>query len=111
MTRYKVIVTDRATIAIVEYAEFIARQSGSWKIAEDWMARVYEAVSTLESMPDRFEVATESGKLGFEIRRLLIGKYIANYMIDYDDAVVWIVGFRHGSRLPRPGDLPHDPAS
>jgi len=41
----------------------------------------------------------------YEIRRLLIGDYILLYTIVEETRTVWVIGFRHGSRLPRPDNL------
>lgn len=100
MTRYKVIVTDRATGEIVNCAEYIASRSGSWRVAEEWVQRVYDAIESLDFMPGRYALAAESPRLGKQVRRILIGKYIANYIIDDSEAVVRVVGFRHGARRP-----------
>jgi hypothetical protein len=36
----------------------------------------------------------------------LVGKYLLLYTVIEADRVVRVVGFRHGARLPRRGDLP-----
>ena len=109
MTRYRVIVAERATLAVVEYAEYIATRSGSWRVAEDWVQHVYDEFELLEYLPDRYERAQESTRLDYVARRLLIGKYVAYYHVDEGDKVVRILGFRHGARMPRRGDLPDRP--
>ncbi len=109
MTRYKVVVTAEATDRIVEHAEYIATQSGSWQVAEDWVQRVYDVIASLDSMPDRFALAEESRRTGGKLRRILIGKYVANYLVDENDRVVRVVSFRHGAQLPKREDLPKDP--
>ncbi len=60
-------------------------------------------------MPDRYDLAAEGRYCSYEVRRLLIGDYLAAYHVDESSQVVTVLSFRHGSRLPRPSDLPDDP--
>lgn len=62
-------------------------------------------------MPDRYELAEESRIRSYAIHRLIIGNYLALYHIVASTRVVRVIGFRHGSRLPRPDDLPGDPGT
>lgn len=71
-----------------------------------WLQRVYDAFDTLQYMPDRYELAKENAGYDYDIYRLLIGSYIAAYTVDESAAVVYLLGFRHGSRLPRPSGNP-----
>jgi plasmid stabilization system protein ParE len=96
--RYKVIVSEEATVKIVEHAEYIAALSGSWNVAETWVQRVYDALASLDYMPDRYAIAEESRRLDGKLHRILIGKYIANYSIDQADKVVRVISFRHGAQ-------------
>lgn len=109
MRRFRVEVTDHAADSIDEYRRFIAEQSGSPKVASDWTDAVYNKIDVLRYMPTRFALAGEAAKCSYEVRRLLIGKYIALYHVDEVAEIVHVLAFRHGARLPRPEDLPKDP--
>jgi hypothetical protein len=40
------------------------------------------------------------------VRRVIVGNHLLLFTVDEADRQVWVIGFRHGSRLPRPEDLP-----
>ena len=63
----------------------------------------------LSRMPRRFELAEGNRYRSYEIRRQMIDRYIALYTIDDNAGIVWIIGFCHGSRLPRTDELPGGP--
>jgi len=106
MTHYTVSVSSFAAEKIAEYGFYIAEQSGSPTIAEHWIARVYATMEKLHYSPCRFVFAEENDYRDYEIRRQIIGKYLALYTIDDAMKSVLVIGFRHGHRLPRSGDLP-----
>jgi len=107
MTDYTVSVSPQVAEAIAEYGYYIANQSGSPVIAERWMARVYATIAKLHYSPHRFVTAEEDSHREYEIRRQIIGKYLALYTVDEEQKRVMVIGFRHGHRLPRPDDLPN----
>lgn len=64
-----------------------------------------DAVHSLETMPERFPVALESGDFGKELRQALYGKrtgiyriIFRNYEEAHDDGVVRVICVRHGAR-------------
>lgn len=109
MSRYRIILAPSVLEAIASYRDFIAHRSGSERISTRWVVQVLERIEVLKRIPHSFELAEENAFRPFELRRLLIGKYVATYTIDDVYGAVRVVDFRHGSRLPRPGDLPDDP--
>jgi len=70
---------------------------------------VYDAIETLAFFPRRFALAEEDAHRPYEIRRMLIGNYLALYTIDDSVRTVKLIAFRHGARLPRPEELPEEP--
>lgn len=70
------------------------------------MRTVYAELRSLDHAPRRNALAEEDRYRDYEIRRPIIGHYLALYTVDDAASVVHIIGFRHGSRLPRLGDLP-----
>lgn len=111
MSEYRVIITPAAIDAIAGCRDYIARESGSPEVAVRWVKRVIERLYGLSTLPQKFELAPEDHFRPFEIRRTVIGKYVATYAVDETYRVVRVIGFRHGSRLPRPDDLPSDPGT
>jgi len=106
MTQYKICVTSFAAEKIREYGHYIAEQSGSLAIAERWIDHVYTMIETLHHSPHRHGLAEENQYRSFELRRQIIGNYLAIYAVDDAKRLVSVVGFRHGRRLPRSEDLP-----
>lgn len=103
---YTIVVAPDAADRIAEYGKFIAENSGSVEIAQRWVNLVYAAIESLDIFPRRFELAEEDAHRNYEIRRLVIGSYVAIYTVDDLAQAVKIIGFRHGARLPRPDTLP-----
>ena len=106
MQRYRVVVTSLTTDKIAECAAYIAGQSGSLDVADRWIDKVFDAIDGLDFFPQRFGLAEEDAHREYEIRRLIIGNYLALYNIDNESKTVRVIGFRHAARLPRLDDLP-----
>ena len=109
MKQYQVAVSPKARQQIGDCALYIAQQSGSLEVADRWIDRVYDSIQTLSTFPHRFVLGEENEYRDYEIRRKLIGRNLALHTIDEEAKVVRIIHFRHGSRLPRPGELPGEP--
>ena len=105
MKRYTVSVSPSAADRIADYGAFIAEQSASQTIAQRWVDQVYKTIETLDQIPRRFALAEEDPHVDCEVRRLLVGNYLACYTIDDEAKTVRVIGFRHGRRLPRPDEL------
>lgn len=108
MSEYTIVVAPVAAEMIRQYGCYIADQSGSVEIAKRWVDRVYDAIATLDIFPRRFGLAEEDAHRDYEIRVLIFGNYLVLYAIDDVRKIVKVVGFRHGARLPRPGELPRE---
>ena len=102
---YAVRVSSVAADQIAAYQAYIAEKSGFQEIADRWAELVYDAIGKLHYMPGRFALAEEDRGRDYDIHRQIIGSYLALYTIDEDNMVVKVIGFRHGSRLPRPEEL------
>jgi plasmid stabilization system protein ParE len=107
--RYAVKLSVTVVEQITEYARFISEQRHAPENAQQWLERVYDAIETLDQSPHRCALALENAHRPYEIRRLLIGRYLALFTIDETKRVVHVIGFRHGHRLPRPAELPTKP--
>jgi mRNA-degrading endonuclease RelE of RelBE toxin-antitoxin system len=107
--KYAVEITDTAFELIRAQARYIAVDCQAPLNAGRWLEEVWDAIDGLEHMPKRHSLATESAYKSYEVRRILVGDYHILFNIDDAAATVWVIGFRHGSRLPRPTDLPSEP--
>jgi len=110
MKRYRVIVSPRAHDQIERQTLYIGRHSGSARIARQWATRVYAAIDRLDHFPYRFDLAEEDVFRDYAIHRVVVGNCIVLYTVDEEATAVRVIGFRHGARLPRPNELPSDPA-
>lgn len=106
--RYNVVVTDDAEAAIRREAEFIVEDSGFASRAVDWLLRAYALIDTLEESPRGCALAIENEFRPYEIRKLIHGRHQILFTIDDESRTVYVIGCRHGMRLPRPDDLPDD---
>jgi hypothetical protein len=73
------------------------------------LRQVWDAVDGLETMPNRHNLAEEDAFVPYEVRRVIVGNYFLLFTIDEPARAVWVIGFRHGGRLPRPHQLPPEP--
>jgi plasmid stabilization system protein ParE len=79
--------------------------------AARWLERVYAAAEALESFPRRGGLAPENEFRPYEIRKLNVGDHVLLYTIDEPSQTVWVLGLRHGARLPQATGLPPGPTS
>lgn len=106
MTRYAVELADAALAAIQSQARHIAVDGQAPLNAQRWLQRVWDAIDSLEQWPRRAPKAEEDALVDFEVRELVVGSHLLLFTVDDERRTVWIVGLRHGHRLPRRGDLP-----
>ncbi|HZL35163.1 MAG TPA: type II toxin-antitoxin system RelE/ParE family toxin [Tepidisphaeraceae bacterium] len=104
--RYAVEITDVAFEAILGQARYIAVDRQAPLNARRWIEQVWDVIDDLEHMPARHNLAPEDAFKTYEVRRAVIGDYFILFTIDEDACKVWVIGARHGSRRPRPEDLP-----
>jgi hypothetical protein len=104
--KYSVEISDAAFEAIGAQARYIAIDCKAPLNAQFWLERVWDVIDGLEQMPGRHALAPEDAYKPYEVRRALVGNYSILFTIDEGAGKVWIIGLRHGSRLPRPEELP-----
>src|SRR5438874_866425 len=107
--RYAVEITDTAMELIRAQARYIAIDCHAPLNASRWLETVWDVIDGLEVMPARHNLAAEDAFKPYEVRRALAGDYLVLFTIDEPVRKVWVISFRHGSRLPRPNDLPDAP--
>lgn len=105
---YSVEITDSALEAIRAEARYIAVDCQSPLNASRWLQRVLRAVEGLERMPRRYGLAAEDAFKPYEVRRVLVGDCLILFTVEDKTRKVWVIGFRHGTRLARPQDLPDE---
>ncbi len=106
---YAVEITDTTFELIRAQARYIAIDCQAPLNASRWLERMWDAIDGLEEMPKRHNLAEEDAFKSYEVRRALVSDYLVLFTIDEAAGKVWVIGFRHGSRLPRPDDLPVAP--
>jgi len=107
--KYAVEMTDAAFDAIRTQAKYIAIEGQSPLNAARWLEQVWDAVDGLERMPQIHNLADENAYKKYEVRRVIVGSHVLLFTIDEPAKTVWVIGCRHGARLPRPDDLPDAP--
>jgi hypothetical protein len=109
--KYAVEITDTAFELIRSQARYIAVDCKAPLNAARWLERVWDAIDGLEDTPARHNLAEEDAFKPYEVRRALVGDYLILFTIDDAAGKVWVIGFRHGARIPRPDDMPDAPPS
>jgi plasmid stabilization system protein ParE len=108
MSRYTVELTEAALSAIAEQARYIAVDAQAPLNARRWLERIWDAVDSLERWPCRASLAEEDAYVEYEVRQLIVGRHLILFTVDDEHRTIWVIGFRHGHRRPRPGDLAAD---
>lgn len=98
---YRVDLTDEAFDKIRDQARYIAEEGGAPLNAGRWLARVLDAVDTLEQSPRRCPLALEDPFFSFELRALNIDGFMLLFTVDDDDRVVRVISARHGRQEPQ----------
>jgi plasmid stabilization system protein ParE len=98
---YKIVVLPQAEVDIAQAFTYISKHSP--EAAARWYQKVKSAIASLHQMPARCPKATETAKLGVELRQLLHGKHPAVYRIVFrivNEREVHVLAVRHGARKP-----------
>jgi plasmid stabilization system protein ParE len=99
--KYAVEVTDTAE-AELDSAYCWLRDEYSPDYAADWRERLLDAVTTLETFPERCPLAPEGRLVRRKIRQLLYGKRHGAYrlLFEIQERTVYILHIRHTARRP-----------
>ncbi len=109
MNAYAVELTATSRSAIADQARYIAVEEHAPLEAQRWLERIWDALDSLERWPFRAAHAEEDAFVSYEVRQLVIDSHLLLFTVSDEQRKVWIIGLRHGHRLPRPQDLPEDP--
>lgn len=107
--KYAVITTATAKGAIREQVRYIVEEQKAPQNAAEWLDRVWTSIDALEFMPLRFPQAEGYEHLSYVIRRVVLDNHLILFTVDEINTTVYVVGLRHGAKVPRPYDLPTDP--
>ena len=97
---FTVCVHPIALTGIEEATDYISEHHSTEKAAE-WAAKLFDAIDSLESMPDRCPLAPENAMWGDEeLRQLLFQEYPSTDRILFhiDQGRVHVLQVRHGAR-------------
>lgn len=84
---------------LYDHALYIAEDSPSRALS--WLDEVTDRMRSLVELPLAHPVAEEeTERLGYEVRKLNLGSYLAIYRVDEANRSVVMVDFRHGAQLP-----------
>ena len=106
MKHYRVRVTATAAEAIERHAHFIAHEQHALGSARRWLEAIWDAVHSLHALPNRARLAEEDASVDYVVRRLVVFQHILLFTVDEERSTVFVIGVRHGHRLPRPKELP-----
>lgn len=103
MRRFSVHIAAGAQDQITEQVRYIAQDSIDRALA--WRDRVSGAIQNLAEFHGYAIDEDASGRLGFQLHRLVFeGTYLVHFTVDDAAGVVRVVNFRHGARLPTHGE-------
>ncbi len=105
---FEVLIAPAAKRRIRQQAEWIAAAQAGPRVAAEWLARIYDAIDSLQEMPRLYPVASEDAWCEYEVRLLAIGQFVLLFTIIESEQEIWIVHARHGRQLTRSEDLPRD---
>jgi plasmid stabilization system protein ParE len=96
--KYKLIIQPSALTDLEEAYRWIAAHSP--ENAARWFNGFVEALNSLETMPERFEVAVESRYVGIKVRQFLYGKKSGTYraLFTIRSREVHVLHIRHAAR-------------
>ena len=93
---YDVITSSRAESDLDEIYRYIARDS--LQNAATFIARLIEAINSLEIFPHRYRIYQGRRRLSTAVRRMPVPPYLIYYTVDDKGRRVEIVTVRHGAR-------------
>jgi toxin ParE1/3/4 len=94
---HKVELVERAKEDIRSIYRYIAEQLSEPLIAEKQFARIKGALMGLSEMPKRFPLVSDEPWRGRGLRRLVVGNYLAFYIVE-NDAKVVVMRVMYGGR-------------
>ena len=96
---YRVLYTESVRADIAAHVRYLQDQQVSPEVIENWFAGLFDLIDSLYQWPLRYPVAEpESRAMGFEVRKIIYGRYLVFYRVDQAQHLVEVLAFRHGAR-------------
>lgn len=92
---FKVLVTKPALSQIDKHYEYIKTESP--QNAETWLDGIFDAIDSLEQMPERCPVSRHSVYLGQTIRTLVFNRHIIDYRVREETREVHVLSVWHSA--------------
>lgn len=104
MKNYRLIIPPIVQDQIWQQVLYIARDSIDNALA--WEDRLRTEIRQIGSLPTGYAIdQAASVRLGQEVRKMVFEKtYLVFYRVNAKRRSVELLNFRHGARLPRPGE-------
>ena len=106
--KYRVIISTEALSQVEQFLDYISIDQQSPLNAERWWRKALAAVESLDQLPNRCPLAPENEFRDYTIRMLIVDRCLFLYSVLEQHKTVRVIAFRHGSREPRPEELPAD---
>ncbi|TWT87245.1 Plasmid stabilization system protein [Pseudobythopirellula maris] len=106
---YWVEVTPEAQEEIDRYVLYLINEQQAPETALRMLHRIEAEIASLVTFPHAGFRPPEDGHRDYLIRCRLVDHSLVLYHVDDDAKKVFVIGFRHGARLPHPEQLPKDP--
>ncbi len=108
--KYRIIISPNAQQEIREAFAFISR--GAPLNAARWLQGIHQRIASLETMPDRCELAREAEFIeGVVVRQIIFKSHRIIFFIDEPSTSVHVVTVRHAARraVGEPAEFPEEP--
>ena len=98
-----VTISPNALAQVGSQVAFIAQDSPGNALS--WEARLRRTIRDLGDRPFHSPDRAATARVGFAVCKLLFERpYLVHYAIDAAAGTLVVINFRHGARLPRPGE-------
>lgn len=98
---YRLVLPIDIESRIYDYAMYIADDSPHHALT--WLDDVLGRMRNIAKMPESCPISEEESEiLGYEVRKLVLGSYIAFYRVDEDAKLVILAEFRHSAQQASP---------
>lgn len=95
---YTIHITAKAERDIIEAADYIEYTLLNPKAADDLLDLADAEISSLATMPQKYQLVDDPVLSAWGIRLLVINNYLAFYTVDESAGIVHIVRFLYGKR-------------
>ena len=88
MEKYAVSITDNALADMQEIYYYIAHALSAPETARGQYNRIAEAILTLDSFPERFQLFNAEPEHSLGIRKMVVDNYLVCYVVDTESVTV-----------------------